>query len=105
MTVLQAAYHEVALANSRLRTANDIMRARFAKLEAEIAELRAKLAAEQTRRQQADLTIQAIGMKLGTTDEWTDAETMDADVLRAASTYEGQLTAEEMRVRQLYYRS
>lgn len=45
MTILQAAYHEVALANSRLRTENDVMRARLTQLETEVAELRDLLVA------------------------------------------------------------
>lgn len=69
MTVLQAAYNEVALANSRLRTENDIMRARFAKLEAEIAELRARLAAYEgqlTAEEMRERIIAAIIEQVGT---------------------------------------
>ena len=81
MTILQAAYHEVALANSRLRTENDVMRACLAQREAEIAKLRAQITDPRT-----------VTMTRTRYEEYQAAE-------ERLAAYEGQLTAEEMRER------
>ena len=74
MTILQAAYHEVALTNSRLRTENDVMRACLAQREAEIAKLRARLAAYE-----GQLTAESGWQKVY--DEFEDQFFAPADII------------------------
>ena len=52
-------------------------------------------------RDAADKAIQRIGMALGSSDEWSDQETMIADVVARAEAAEAQLTASRAEIGRL----